>query len=112
MYFFVRTINPRPSFHLDMTDAERDVMRRHVAYWTEQARAGVAVVFGPVLDPAGAYGVGVYEAVDEDAMRRLVADDPAYDLLKCQVTPMGGAVVGEQVRSADRSGGSPTSSAR
>ena len=27
MYVFVRTNNPRPTFHLDMTDAEKQVIR-------------------------------------------------------------------------------------
>jgi hypothetical protein len=42
MYFFVKTNNPRPTFHLDMTADERDTMRRHVAYWTERANAEVS----------------------------------------------------------------------
>ena len=48
MYVFVRSDNPRPTFHLDMTPDERTVMERHVAYWSEQARLGVAVVFVPL----------------------------------------------------------------
>lgn len=59
MYFFVRTQNPRPTFHLDITPEEREVMNRHTTYWTEKAQAGIAVVFGPVMDPKGVYGMGV-----------------------------------------------------
>ena len=44
MYFFVRTQNPRPTFHLDMTAEERATMQRHVAYWSEKALRGVAIV--------------------------------------------------------------------
>ncbi len=94
MYFFVRTNNPRPTFHLDMTPEERAVMQDHVAYWTDKARRGIAIVFGPVMDRAGVYGMGVYKVEDEDEMRRLLDGDPANGLLQYEVTPMTRAVVG------------------
>jgi len=101
VYFFVRTDNPRPTFHLDMTVAEREVMSRHVAYWTERGREGISIVFGPVADPNGFFGIGVYEVDDETQMRRLLAEDPASGLLAYDVTPMAGAVVGASLRDPD-----------
>ena len=95
MYFFVRTQNPRPTFHLDMTADERAVMERHVAYWSEKAKQGIAIVFGPVMDPEGVYGIGVYRVRDEAEMRELLAHDPANGLLQYQVLPMPRAVVGK-----------------
>jgi uncharacterized protein YciI len=94
MYVFIRTNNPRPTFHLDMTPEERDVMQRHVAYWSRYAESGVAVVFGPVLDPRGVFGIGVYRVDDVAHMRRLLADDPARGLLAYEVFEMPQAVVG------------------
>jgi uncharacterized protein len=94
MYFFVKTQNPRPSFHLDMTPEERSVMQRHVAYWTEKAGQGTAIVFGPVMDPQGVYGMGVYQARDEAEIRRLLEQDPANGLLQYEVFPMAGVVIG------------------
>ncbi len=94
MYVFVRTNNPRPTFHLDMTRDEREVMSRHVAYWTEHAERGVAVVFGPVLDPRGVYGIGVYRVDDLAHMERLLAGDPARGLLAYEVFEMPRAVLG------------------
>ena len=95
MYFFIKTKNPRPTFHLDMTADERAIMAKHVAYWSEQAALGVAIVFGPVMDPQGVYGVGVYEVQDEAEMRRLLEHDPANGLLRYDdVWPMPRAVVG------------------
>ena len=88
MFFFVRTNNPRPTFHQDMTPEERAVMVRHVEYWTAFARSGVAIAFGPVMDPAGVYGIGVYSANDEAHMRKLLADDPANGVLTYEVHPM------------------------
>ncbi len=94
MYFFIKTQNPRPTFHLDMTAEERAIMNKHVAYWTEKAAQGIAIVFGPVMDPKGVYGMGVYQVQDEAEMRDLLAHDPANGLLQYEVLPMARAVVG------------------
>ncbi len=95
MSVFVTTENPRPTFHLDMTASERDTMKEHVAYWSEKAERGIAIVFGPVRDPQGVYGMGVYKVRDEAEMWELIAHDPANGLLKYKVVPMGDAVVGK-----------------
>ena len=96
MYFFVRTNNPRPTFHMDMTPEERAVMTRHVEYWTEKAERGIAVVFGPVMDPRGVYGMGIYEVEDEAAMQRLLDGDPAKALLSYEIMPMPRAIIGKR----------------
>ncbi len=95
MYFFVKTNNPRPTFHIDMTADEREAMNRHVEYWTEKATRGIAVVFGPVMDPEGVYGIGIYKVHDEAEMRELLQQDPARHILKYDVLPMARAVVGK-----------------
>jgi uncharacterized protein len=94
MYFFIKTQNPRPTFHLDMTPEERSIMERHVAYWSEKAAQGIAIAFGPVMDPKGVYGIGVYQVRDESEMRALLDQDPANGLLHYEVLPMARAVVG------------------
>lgn len=76
-YFFCRLIPPRPSFAHDMTDTERSAMLAHVAYWQGMAKKGSAVVFGPVADPKGPWGLGIIDAADEAALQKLIADDPA-----------------------------------
>ena len=52
-------------------------MSKHIVYWTDQVKQGTAVVFGPVLDPKGVYGIGVVEIEDEARLRVLLARDPA-----------------------------------
>ncbi len=94
MYFFIKTQNPRPTFHLDMTAEERAIMQKHVAYWSEYAARGIAIVFGSVMDPQGVYGIGVYQVEDEVEMRNLLDHDPANGLLQYEVTPMARAIVG------------------
>lgn len=94
MYFFVRTQNPRPTFHLDMTPEERATMQKHVAYWSDKAAQGIALVFGPVMDPKGVYGIGIYQTRDEAEMRALIQADPANGLLQYELFPMPQVVVG------------------
>ena len=67
--FVFRLIAPRPNSALDMTDEERAVMGRHAAYWQPLVDAGQLVVFGPVLDAGGSWGLGVIEAEDEAQLR-------------------------------------------
>jgi len=74
--FVMRLIAPRPTFALDMTADEREVMGLHAAYWQPLVEDGRMVVFGPVLDDTGSYGLGVVEADDEDDLRAFAAGDP------------------------------------
>jgi uncharacterized protein len=75
--FVLRLQAPRPTFALDMTDQEREIMGQHAAYWQPFIDSGRMVVFGPVLDSTGSWGLGVVEADDEDALRAFAARDPA-----------------------------------
>jgi uncharacterized protein YciI len=74
--FVIRLIAPRPTFALDMTDEERAIMGRHAAHWQPFIDSGQMVVFGPVLDETGSWGLGVVEADDEDELRAHAAGDP------------------------------------
>jgi uncharacterized protein YciI len=67
---------PRPTFALDMSEDERAIMRRHAAYWQPLVESGQMVVFGPVLDSSGSWGLGVVQADDEDELRAFAAGDP------------------------------------
>jgi uncharacterized protein YciI len=67
---------PRATFALDMTDEEREIMSQHAAYWRPLIESGQMVIFGPVLDSSGSWGLGVVEADDEDELRDFAAGDP------------------------------------
>lgn len=75
-HFLIKLTPPRPSFALDMSEEEGRLMQQHVAYWTALAEKGVALLFGPVLDPAGSYGIGVVEVANEEDLKLLTANDP------------------------------------
>jgi uncharacterized protein YciI len=74
--FVFRLLAPRPNFALDMTDEEREIMTRHAAHWQPWIESGQMVIFGPVLDETGSWGLGVVETDDEDALRDFAAHDP------------------------------------
>jgi uncharacterized protein YciI len=59
-----------------MSDEEREIMGRHAAHWQPYVEAGQMVVFGPVLDDTGSWGLAVIEAEDEDELRAFAAKDP------------------------------------
>ena len=44
-------------------------MGRHAAHWQPYIDSGQMVVFGPVLDDTGSWGLGVIDADDEDELR-------------------------------------------
>jgi len=74
--FVFRLQAPRPTFALDMTEEERQIMGSHAAYWQPLIDAGQIVVFGPVMDTTGSWGLGVVESDDEDELRAFAEGDP------------------------------------
>lgn len=75
--FVFRLMAPRPTFALDMSEDEREIMSRHAAHWQPLVESGRMVIFGPVLDTSGSWGLGVVEADDEAELRAFAAQDPA-----------------------------------
>ena len=76
-HFVYKLIPPRPTFPVDMTDAEAAIMEQHFAYWSRFEQRGIVVVLGPVLDPSGTWGLGVIAGDDQNDINALGAEDPA-----------------------------------
>jgi uncharacterized protein len=90
-HFFLKLIGPRPTFAMDMNDAEKKLMDKHFLYWKARQDQGEVLVFGPVLDPNGPYGMGVVSVADEAAAHALAAADPAMKAnmgFKCEIHSM------------------------
>ena len=51
-------------------------MGRHAEHWQPLIDSGHMVVFGPVLDQTGSWGLAVVESEDEDELRAFAAKDP------------------------------------
>ena len=75
-HFFSKLIPPRTTFPGDMTPVEAKFMQQHADYWRALVNQDRAIVLGPVMDPAGAYGIGVIKAEDLAQARVMVDEDP------------------------------------
>jgi len=75
-YFLSKLIPPRPTFALDMSGEERDVMLAHQDYWLPHVNAGLVLVMGPVLDPKGGYGVLIVNTPSLKLLEEWEAQDP------------------------------------
>lgn len=95
-YYVSKLIPPRPTFMQDITPAETKLMQQHSTYWRDLMERGLAVAFGPVADPAGAFGLGILEVPADVDPRRLLADDPVVKAgvgFRFEIHPMPEAVV-------------------
>lgn len=75
-FYLLKLRPPRATFFLDMTDDERTVMFAHAGYWKKKLGEGVAVAFGPVIEPDTSWGLGILEVADEAQAKAFAADDP------------------------------------
>lgn len=84
--FLCKLIPPRPTFAQDMQE--------HVDYWKDLSDRRIAIIFGPVLDPKGTWGVAIVEAASEPEAHILGRNDPAVQAgFTFEVYPMPGAVL-------------------
>ena len=71
-------------------------MGEHADYWRQQLAQQRAIVLGPVMDPAGAYGIGVICAANDAEAHTLAAADPVFHAgmgFRFEVHPMASALV-------------------
>lgn len=87
-FYFMRFVAHRTTFAQDMSDDERETMRRHVAYWAAQLRSGTVLMFGPVSDPRESWGFGIFRVASEGEALALTANDPAKAIGRHEVLPL------------------------
>ena len=75
--FLFRLLPPRADFAQTLTPEEQDVMARHATYWRSLLAEGRVVVFGPVADPEGVWGLGVVRAGSRAEALEIGEKDPA-----------------------------------
>jgi uncharacterized protein YciI len=90
MHFMLKSTPPRTTFPQDMTVEERNIMVKHIAYWTDKQEQGIALVFGPVLNPSAPQGLAIIEVEKEDQVPKLISEDPAViaGLMTTEFYPM------------------------
>ncbi|MFC0680074.1 YciI family protein [Lysobacter korlensis] len=76
-WYLLRLFAARPDFAFTMTEAEQATMGRHADYWRRHLDDGTALIFSPVADPAGPWGLCIAQAQDRDAAQTLTDADPA-----------------------------------
>lgn len=89
-HFMLWSTPPRTTFSQDMTEEERNVMHQHIAYWTDKQNQGIALVFGPVLNPTDPHGLAIIEVENAEQVLKLVTKDPAViaGLMTTEFHPM------------------------
>ncbi len=75
--FLFRLIPPRADFAQTMTPDEQRAMAEHQEYWQQLLRDGHVVVYGPVADPEGVWGMGVLRAADRAEVLAIGERDPS-----------------------------------
>ena len=74
--YLTKWIPPRADFVTTATDAEKDLLQQHGAWLNAMMADGLIVAHGPVMDPAGGYGVALWTLDDDRDLAGVVAQDP------------------------------------
>jgi uncharacterized protein len=90
LYFYLELIPPRPTFPQDMTSEEKVLMEKHSAYFQQHFDLGTLLLYGPVMAPDEAFGLGILEVADEAEARRFGENDPSVraGLNRFEIYPM------------------------
>ncbi|WP_082807154.1 YciI family protein [Collimonas pratensis] len=75
-YYLCKFIPPRADFLATMSADEQKWMKQHGAYLNELLDQGLIVAHGPVMDPAGGYGVSLFQIADGQEISALTSADP------------------------------------
>jgi len=75
--FLFRLIPPRADFAQTMTADEQKAMAEHMFYWEELMADGKVLVYGPVADPEGVWGMGVLRVADRAEVLEIGERDPS-----------------------------------
>ena len=77
MLFLFRLIPPRADFAQTMTAEEQQAMAEHMEFWQQLLHDCRVVVYGPVADPEGVWGMGVLRAADRAEVLAIGERDPS-----------------------------------
>ena len=75
-YYLCKFMPPRADFLATMSADEREWMQQHGRYLDQLLEQGLLVAHGPVMDPAGAYGVSLFRIADDQDIAALTSADP------------------------------------
>lgn len=103
-HFLYKLIPPRPTFDTDMNADEARIMGEHFSYWSSLLSTGTVVVYGPVSEASGTWGLAIVEAARQDDVRAIGLGDPAVSsgMATFETWPMGAAIVRTQPAASSR----------
>jgi uncharacterized protein len=77
---FIYVLRLMPRLHADSawTKEDKAVLARHFARFQETTKSGQLILAGRTSEPGDkTFGIAIFEAVDEDAARKFMQEDPA-----------------------------------
>ena len=74
--YLCKFMPPRADFLATMSADEREWMKQHGRYLDQLLEQGLLVAHGPVMDPAGGYGVSLFRIADDQDIAALTSADP------------------------------------
>lgn len=101
-WYLYRLRAHRPDFAQTMTDDEMATMLAHIEYWRGPLADGRVLVYSPVADPDGSWGMAVVSADSEAELELLRDSDPAHlaDIGAIDWLPLVAPVVAETAPAA------------
>jgi hypothetical protein len=87
-YYYLKLNSPRGTFPQDISPGEAKTMAEHSVYWKKLLDEKTCLIYGPVLDPKGFYGIGIVCVENEEQVRSLIENDPANSLGKYEFYQM------------------------
>jgi hypothetical protein len=87
-YYYLKLNPPRATFPQDISPDEAKIMAEHSAYWKVLLEKRICLVYGPVFDPKGFFGIGIIAIDNEEQLSSIINNDPAGKLGKYEFYPM------------------------
>jgi len=75
-YYLCKYIAPRADFLSTMTPHESELMKQHGAFLNDLLEKRTVIAHGPVLDPAGSYGLSLFQVEDDQDVKAMTSADP------------------------------------
>ncbi|WGT62361.1 YciI family protein [Variovorax paradoxus] len=75
-YYLCKFLPPRADFLATMSSEEADLMKHHAAFLNDLLDKAVVVAHGPVDDPAGGWGLSLYQVGEDQDIHALTSQDP------------------------------------
>ena len=74
--YLCKFIPPRADFLATMSADEHQCIKQHAVYLNKLLDQGLIAAHGPVMDPAGGYGVSIFQIADDQDISALTSEDP------------------------------------